>query len=40
MQVSILVGTMTGTAELVAGDVKKALEGKGHGVDILLMDNL
>ena len=25
MQVSILVGTMTGTAELVAGDVKKAL---------------
>lgn len=40
MQVSILVGTMTGTAELVAGDVKKALEGKGHSVDVLLMDNL
>jgi MioC protein len=40
MQISILVGTMTGTAELVAGDVKKALEGKGHKVDILLMDNL
>jgi MioC protein len=34
MQISILVGTMTGTAELVAGDVKKAL------VEILLMDNL
>lgn len=40
MQVSILVGTMTGTAELVAGDVKKALEAKGHAIDILLMDNL
>ncbi|MFN4311288.1 MAG: flavodoxin domain-containing protein [Ferrovibrio sp.] len=40
MQISILVGTMTGTAELVAGDVKKALEGKGHNVEVLLMDNL
>lgn len=40
MQISILVGTMTGTAELVAGDIKKALEDKGHGVEILLMDNL
>ena len=40
MQISILVGTMTGTAELVAGDIKKALEGKGHAVEILLMDNL
>lgn len=40
MQVSILVGTMTGTAEIVAGDIKKMLEGKGHDVDVLLMDNL
>lgn len=40
MQISILVGTMTGTAELVAGDIKKALEGKGHAVEVLLMDNL
>lgn len=40
MQISILVGTMTGTAELVAGDVKTALVAKGHAVDILLMDNL
>jgi MioC protein len=40
MQISILVGTMTGTAELVAGDVQKALEGKGHSVEVLLMDNL
>ncbi|HEX6957403.1 MAG TPA: flavodoxin domain-containing protein [Ferrovibrio sp.] len=40
MQISVLVGTMTGTAELVAGDVKKALEDKGHEVEILLMDNL
>lgn len=40
MQISILVGTMTGTAELVAGDIKKALEPAGHMVEILLMDNL
>ncbi len=40
MQITILVGTMTGTAEIVAGDVKKALEGEGHGVEVLLMDNL
>src|SRR3546814_9526337 len=40
MQVSILVGTMTGTAELVAGDVQKALEDKGHSVEVLLMDTL
>ncbi|WP_370152873.1 flavodoxin domain-containing protein [Ferrovibrio sp.] len=40
MQISILVGTMTGTAELVAGDIQKALEGKGHAVEVLLMDNL
>lgn len=40
MQISILVGTMTGTAELVAGDIKKALEDKGHTAEVLLMDNL
>ncbi|MFC3676826.1 flavodoxin domain-containing protein [Ferrovibrio xuzhouensis] len=40
MQISILVGTMTGTAELVAGDVQKALEDKGHSVEVLLMDTL
>src|SRR3546814_16039189 len=31
---------MTGTAELVAGDVQKALEDKGHSVEVLLMDTL
>jgi len=40
MQISILVGTMTGTAELVAGDIKKALEDKGHTAEVLLMDSL
>ncbi len=40
MQITILVGTMTGTAEIVAGDVKKALAAEGHAVDVLLMDNL
>jgi len=40
MQISILVGTMTGTAELVAGDIQKALAAKGHDVEVLLMDNL
>src|SRR3546814_19787382 len=40
MQVSILVGTMTGTDELVDGDVQKALEDKGHSVEVLLMDTL
>lgn len=37
---TILVGTMTGTAELVAEEIKDALESKGHSVDIRLMDGL
>lgn len=40
MNITILVGTMTGTAEIVAGDIKKALEPEGHAVAVLLMDNL
>ena len=36
----ILVGTMTGTAELVAEEIKEALEAKGHEVEIKMMDGL
>lgn len=39
-RVTILVGTMTGTAELVAADVRQALEAEGVAVEILPMDNL
>jgi MioC protein len=38
--VSILVGTMTGTAELVAGEVQTALEGIGLDAKVTLMDDL
>jgi MioC protein len=38
--ITILVGTMTGTAEFVAGDVSKVLEEAGHPVEILMMDTL
>ncbi|MBD5633713.1 MAG: flavodoxin domain-containing protein [Candidatus Eremiobacteraeota bacterium] len=38
--VSILVGTMTGTAELVASEVQAALEGAGHQATVTLMDDL
>jgi len=37
---TILVGTMTGTAELVAEEIKDALEPKGHAIDIRAMDGL
>lgn len=37
---TILVGTMTGTAELVAEEVKDALEPKGHAIEIAPMDGL
>lgn len=40
MDFNILVGTMTGTAELVAGDIKKKLEADGHKANVLLMDDL
>ena len=36
----ILVGTMTGTAEMVADDVKPVLEGEGWPAEILDMDGL
>lgn len=40
MQLMILVGTMTGTAELVAEEIRNALRGDGHEVDVRLMDGL
>ena len=39
-QLTILVGTMTGTAELVADEVKDALAAEGAAVEILPMDRL
>lgn len=38
--ITILVGTMTGTAELVADEVKSVLTGAGREVEILAMDRL
>lgn len=38
--ITIIVGTMTGTAEIVAEDVKAALEDDGHAVEMLPMDDL
>ena len=40
MNITIFVGTMTGTAEMVAGDIKKALSPLGHDVAVVLMDGL
>ena len=40
MHLSILVGTMTGTAELVAEEIQTVLESAGHSVVIKLMDGL
>ena len=37
---TILVGTMTGTAEMVAQEVQTVLEAAGHSVRIRLMDDL
>jgi len=36
----ILVGTMTGTAELVAEELQNALEAQGHEIEVRLMDGL
>src|SRR5579862_786896 len=38
--ITILVGTMTGTAELVADEVKDALTAEGLAVEVLAMDKL
>jgi MioC protein len=38
--VTILVGTMTGTAELVANDIRDAIAATGREAEVLPMDNL
>ena len=40
MRIAILVGTMTGTAELVAAEVESTLTDSGHDVSTTLMDDL
>src|SRR5271166_4021358 len=40
VEITILVGTMTGTADMVAQEVQQALEAAGHQVQIRQMDNL
>ncbi|HVO78780.1 MAG TPA: flavodoxin domain-containing protein [Candidatus Bathyarchaeia archaeon] len=40
LNLTILVGTMTGTAEMVAQEVQTALESVGHAANIRMMDNL
>ena len=40
VKITILVGTMTGTAEMVAQEVQTALEGAGHKAEIQMMDGL
>ena len=40
VEITVLVGTMTGTAEMVAQEVQTALEAVGHQVAIKPMDNL
>jgi MioC protein len=37
---TILVGTMTGTAELVAEELRDAFQPKGHAIEVLAMDGL
>jgi MioC protein len=40
VEITILVGTMTGTADMVAQEVQQALETAGHHVQIKQMDGL
>ena len=40
VDITILIGTMTGTAEMVAQEVQQALESAGHAATIQVMDNL
>ena len=40
LHITILVGTMTGTAEMVAQEVQAALETAGHQATIRMMDDL
>ena len=40
VDITILVGTMTGTADMVAQEVQQALESAGHHTTIQMMDGL
>jgi MioC protein len=40
LTIRILVGTMTGTAEMVAQEVQQTLEASGHQASVEMMDNL
>jgi MioC protein len=40
LNVTILVGTMTGTAEMVAQEAQTALEAQGHAASFRMMDDL
>ncbi len=40
VDITILVGTMTGTAEMVAQEIQQALETAGHQANIKVMDGL
>lgn len=40
LHITVLVGTMTGTAEMVAQEVQTALEAAGHAASIHMMDDL
>lgn len=40
VDITILVGTMTGTAEMVAQEIEQVLESAGHHAKIQVMDNL
>jgi MioC protein len=40
LTIRILVGTMTGTAEMVAQEVQQTLEAAGHHASVEMMDNL
>ena len=40
LSLTILVGTMTGTAEMVAQEVQTVLEASGHSVTVRMMDDL
>jgi MioC protein len=40
LNIRILVGTMTGTAEMVAQEVQQTLQAAGHQASVEMMDNL
>jgi MioC protein len=40
VEITILVGTMTGTADMVAQEAQQVLESAGHQANVEMMDNL